>query len=280
LSTRRVDIGATTLKTPNDPCKGAGTPWMLSMNPVFLALVRGKTREWAAAVALTACAIGCGGGRAVAPEASAPSAAPAIAQGASPSGTSGPPTAPPSVPDARPGALLIYTAALSMAVFQVDASLAAVERIGREEGGYLAARQDRSVTIRVPRERFDDAIERVEHLGDVTHRSVKAQDVTDEFVDLEARLKNARAMRDRLNELLARASVKEALDIERELARVTEEIERFEGRLKLLRDQIAFSTITVDFAPVANQVVHDTSLITSIPWLRDLGLPVLLGGHR
>jgi hypothetical protein len=206
-------------------------------------------------------------------------AAPASPAAPSPVAPSGPPTAPPSVADVHPGAMLIYTAELSMAVFQVDVSLAAVEQIGRDAGGYLATRQDKSITIRVPRDRFDDAVGRVEHLGDVTHRSIKAQDVTDEFVDLEARLKNARAMRDRLAELLVRASVKEALDIEREFARVTEDIERMEGRLKLLRDQIGFSTITVDFSPVANQVVHDTSLLSSIPWLQELGLPVLLGGH-
>ena len=69
--------------------------------------------------------------------------------------------------------------------------------------------------------------------------------MTDEFVDIQARLKNAYAIRDRLSELLSRAPVKEALDIEKELGRVTEEIERMEGKLKLLRDQIAFSTITV-----------------------------------
>ena len=55
----------------------------------------------------------------------------------------------------------------------------------------------------------------------MTHRDIKAQDVTDEFVDLQARLKNAYAIRDRLTELLSKAAVKEALEIEKELGRVT-----------------------------------------------------------
>lgn len=183
------------------------------------------------------------------------------------------------VSDAHSAAMLVYTANLGMAVYQVEPGLDGVERIAREVGGYLSSRQDASVTIRVPRERFDDAVGRIEKLGDVTHRDIKAQDVTDEYVDLAARLKNAYAVRDRLNDLLTRAAVKEAIDIEKELARVTEDIERMEGRLKLLRDQIAFSTITVTFQPLAAQTVHDSSLLAPFPWLQELGLGALLNVH-
>jgi hypothetical protein len=188
-----------------------------------------------------------------------------------------PPSAPASVADVpHSAAMLIYTAALALAVFQVNEAMDAVERIGRDTGGYLASRGDNAITIRVPRDRFDDAIGRVERLGDVVHRDIKAQDVTDQYVDLQARLKNAYAMREQLLELLRRASVKEALEIETALGRVTEQIEVMEGKLKLLRDQIAFSTITVQFAPVAQQDVHDTSLLAPFPWLQDLGLQRLL----
>lgn len=182
--------------------------------------------------------------------------------------------------DAHSAAMLIYTATLAMAVYQVEPGLDAVEKVARDEGGYLSSRQDNAVTIRVPRDKFDDALSRIEKLGDVTHRDIKAQDVTDEYVDLSARLKNAYAMRDKLNELLSRAAVKEALDIEKELGRVTEEIERMEGKLKLLRDQIAFSTITVSFTPLATQQVKDSSLLAPFPWLQDLGLQSLLNVHQ
>jgi hypothetical protein len=172
--------------------------------------------------------------------------------------------------------MLIYTASLALAVFQVNEAMDAVERIGRDTGGYLASRGDNAIVIRVPRDRFDDAIGRVERLGDVVHRDIKAEDVTDQYVDLQARLKNAHAMRDQLLELLRRANVKEAIEIETELGKVTEQIEVMEGKLKLLRDQIAFSTITVQFAPVAAQDVHDSSLLAPFPWLQDLGLQRLL----
>jgi len=184
------------------------------------------------------------------------------------------------VPDSpHSAAMLVYTANLGMAVYQVEPGLDGVERIAREVGGYLSSRQDASTTIRVPRDRFDEAVARIEKLGDVTHRDIKAQDVTDEFVDLAARLKNAYVIRDRLNDLLSRAAVKEALEIEKELGRVTEDIERMEGRMKLLRDQIAFSTITVTFQALAAQTVHDSSLLAPFPWLQELGLGALLNVH-
>ncbi len=185
-----------------------------------------------------------------------------------------------TVPDSpHSAAMLVYTANLTMAVYQVGPGLDGVERVARDVGGYLSSRQDESVVVRVPRDRFQDVMARIEKLGDVTHRDIKAEDVTDEFVDIQARLKNAYSMRDRLSDLLSKAPAKEALDIEKELGRVTEEIERMEGRLKLLRDQIAFSTITVTFTPLAPQTVHDSSLLAPFPWLQELGLGSLLNVH-
>jgi hypothetical protein len=99
-------------------------------------------------------------------------------------------------------------------------------------------------------------------------------------VDLQARLKNAYAIRDKLTELLSKAAVKDAIEIEKELGRVTEEIERMEGKMKLLRDQIAFSTVTVNFTPIAPEQVHDSSLLTPFPWLQQLGLQSLLSVHQ
>jgi hypothetical protein len=172
--------------------------------------------------------------------------------------------------------MLIYTASFAMGVFQVTESMDAVERIAHAVGGYLGVRDDDVIVIRVPRDRFEEAVTGVEKLGNILHRDIKAEDVTDQVVDLEARLKNAYVMRDRLTELLGKATVTEALSIEKELGRVTEQIELMEGKLKLIRDQLAFSTISVQFAPISKEEVHDTSLLTPFPWLRGLGLQPLL----
>jgi hypothetical protein len=202
-------------------------------------------------------------------------------------GNTGTPSLPPSAAAiAAPGphdtTKIIRTADLTLAVVHVDRGLASVDAIAREVGGYLSLRTDQQVTIRVPRERFDEAMRRIEQLGDVLHRSVTAEDVTDEYVDLDMRLRNALVVRARLEKLLETAAVRDAVEIEKELARVTEEIERIEGKLKLLGDRIAYSSITISFEPSPPQQIRNRALLP-FPWMNDVGLSPLLalpGGRK
>ncbi|AUX29508.1 MULTISPECIES: DUF4349 domain-containing protein [Sorangium] len=178
---------------------------------------------------------------------------------------------------AAPAPLLVYTAQVAMAVFEVGASLGKVEELARDLGGFLARRDDRAITIRVPAARFDEALRRLEGLGDVLQRNVVAEDVTEEFLDLGVRIRNARAVRDRLEKLLERAAkVEESIQLERELARVTSELERLEGRLKFLRDRVAFSTLTVSFQPRSTETITPSGPRLPIDWLNELGLSRLL----
>lgn len=210
--------------------------------------------------------------------AAAPGGAAAPAGAGTPSGgAAGAPAGPSFAAQAPHGAdLIVYTARVTMAVHQVEPGLDAVERVAREVGGYLAQRTDAEITIRVPRARFDEALRRVQQSGDVVHRDVSAEDVTDQYVEIETRLRNARAIRDRLEQLLARASVKEAVEIEKELGRVTGDIEAMEGKLKVLKDKIAYSTITAAFEARGAGAVRDVPQRLPFPWLSDLGLPRLL----
>jgi hypothetical protein len=171
--------------------------------------------------------------------------------------------------------MLAYSADLTLAVFQVASGMTSVEAIATDVGGYLWQRTDAQVTVRVPRPRFEEAMRRIEMLGDVLHRNVAAEDVTDEFVDLALRLKNALATRDRLLALMKDASVKDALEIERELTKVTETIETIEGRLKLLRDRVGFSTLAVYFQASSPLPVRTIALLP-FPWLDIMGLSPLL----
>lgn len=195
--------------------------------------------------------------------------------GAAPGEGSPSPTLPQDSAQEEKRQLIIYTARITMAVYQVDQGLATVEKIARDNGGYLAYKRDREITVRVPRARFEAALAAVDKIGDVLHREIQAQDVTDEYVDTEIRIKNARAMQARLRQLLERAAVKEALEIEKELARVTQELELLEGKLKLLKDRIAYSTITVVFEP-RGATLQATRIRLPFPWLSRLGLPNLL----
>lgn len=172
--------------------------------------------------------------------------------------------------------ILIYTANFQMAVFDVQPSLIEAERITREVGGFVTRRSDRQIIIRVPAARFQETIGRIEKIGEVTQRDVVAQDVTEEYLDTEIRLRNARAMRDRLEQLLAKAhTVQDSLMIERELNRVAAEIERMEGRLKYLRDRAAFSTITISFDS-QKLIKPPPTVHLPFPWLTRPNLSRLL----
>ncbi|MBI3205569.1 MAG: DUF4349 domain-containing protein [Myxococcales bacterium] len=174
------------------------------------------------------------------------------------------------------GPLLIYKAQLYLAVFEAKKSIDAVEKLAKENGGYLVSREDSRITIRVPAGKFDGALDQIAKMGDLLHRNVNVQDVTAEYTDLSIRMRNLEVMRERLEELLKKAAkVEEALAVERELERVAGELERIKGRLKLLRELVTFSTITVEFQP--RPVDHvDSKVHLPFPWLDRLGLGELL----
>lgn len=173
--------------------------------------------------------------------------------------------------------MLIYTANVQMAVYEVRNSLGEVEGLARSLGGFLAKRNDNSITIRVPAAKFEDALRRIEKLGDMINRDVTVDDVTEEFNDVDIRLKNARAVRDRLEQLLSKAAkVEESIQIERELERVALLIERLEGRMKFLKDRAAYSTITVTFQPRSAAELGKRPFNLPVPWLYEMGLGRLL----
>ncbi|MGQ4555175.1 DUF4349 domain-containing protein [Halobellus sp. GM3] len=131
---------------------------------------------------------------------------------------------------------------------------ATVERYG----GYVSdSRQDRrqignetwirgELVLRVPSEDFNALVNDTRALGEVQSVEVNSRDVTDQLVDIEARLDNLRAERDRLRELYQQAnSTQDVLAVQRELSDVQGEIERLEARQQSLENQVAYSTLTV-----------------------------------
>ena len=176
----------------------------------------------------------------------------------------------------KPAPLLIYRATLTMAVFETKKVMDAIEALAKGIGGYLVARDDLSITVRVPASKFDGALNDIAKQGDELHRQVEVSDVTAEFNDLSIELKNAEVVRERLVVLLERAQkVEEALAVEAELARLTDKIERIKGKLKLLRELVAFSTVTVRFEARPVERV-DSNVQLPFPWLKQLGLVELL----
>lgn len=180
--------------------------------------------------------------RAIAPAPSAP-AAPRLPTQAAPR-------------DSADVSTIIRSGSASLEVDSLEVAIAAVERVARSLGGWvgnssLSAGSERvrsaTLELKIPAPRYDDALRGLDPVGRVESVSSTAEDVGEEFVDLSARIANARRLEERLVTLLATRTGKleDALAVERELARVREEIERQEGRLRYLRARTATSTLVV-----------------------------------
>ena len=163
--------------------------------------------------------------------------------------------------------MIIRTGQAYIEVDSLELGVAQVQRLARIVGGYIANSsiqsgegQQRSATleIKVASSRYDQALNGLTGIGKLLSSTTNAQDVGEEFVDVTARVANARRLEERLLTLLATRTGKldDVLAVERELARVREEIERYDGRLRFLRSKIAVSTLTVTVAergPVVGQ---------------------------
>jgi hypothetical protein len=153
--------------------------------------------------------------------------------------------------------LIVRTGQASIEVDSLEASMANLRRLVLRVGGFVAdasvqsgRNQLRSATLqlKVPAARFDDLTEGLSPLGKVQFVNVAAQDVSEEFVDLTARVVNGHRLEERLVELLRTRTGKlqDVLQVERELAREREEIERMEGRLRFLKTRAQLSTLSVN----------------------------------
>ncbi len=163
--------------------------------------------------------------------------------------------------------MIIRTGNAYIEVDSLESAIAAVRRLAESAGGYIANSAIQSgqgqlrqatLEIKIPSTRYDQAIGGLAAIGKLVNSSTSAQDVGEEFVDVSARVSNARRMEERLVNLLATRTGKleDVLAVERELARVREEIERYEGRLRYLRTQVAMSTLSVTVSepgPVVGQ---------------------------
>lgn len=121
--------------------------------------------------------------------------------------------------------------------------------IQSDNSGKSYNRVFRNITVRIPTEHFQAFVDGVsEGVPFFDQKDISRQDVTEEFVDLTARLKAKRELENRYLELLKQAkNVKEMLEIERELANIREEIEAKQGRLNYLQDRVSTSTIHIEF---------------------------------
>lgn len=179
----------------------------------------------------------------------------------------------------QPGSrIVIYSAAYRLVVADVPGTLRSIRESAERLGGYLQEISSNAITVRVPAARFNDAVAAVEQSGEVVDRQVKAQDVTEEMRDLRIRLDNAEKLRERLLKLLDKAEkVEDAVKIEAELARVSEQIDATKGKIRALESQVAMSTLRVELNSPVPQNLRGTGPRLPFEWVNDLGDGLVAG---
>lgn len=156
---------------------------------------------------------------------------------------------------------IIKSAVLSIEVGKgtFDDSMVKITKIAESSGGYVSSTESYSnaegkitsgrILIRIPSEKFDISINEIKKIGELKSINISGQDVTQEYVDLESRLKNYEAQEKVLIDLMNKStSVKDSIEVQKELSNVQGEIEVIKGRMNYLNNMVSFSTIEITIA--------------------------------
>lgn len=168
---------------------------------------------------------------------------------------------------------VIYQASLDVSVADLNSSIVALSQKAAALGGYIAnSYRDNSrekpsarISFRIPQARYQEFLQYAREQGEPGQEKVDSTDVTEEYLDLEARLANRRVHEERLLELFTQSgSIEELLAVERELARVREDIEIIEGRLRYLTDRVSMATVEIQLIQKPGE--------TEVPGLKPVGI--------
>ena len=151
---------------------------------------------------------------------------------------------------------IIYQATLALVVDDFSSLESEIPKLIESHSAYLAsanlarnrgAQRSGKWTVRVPVEQYEAFLDQVTALGIPERREQTSQDVTMEYIDLEARIAAKKKLETRILKLLDDRSgkIKDVIDVERELSRVRSDIEQMEGRIRYLAKQSSLTTVTI-----------------------------------
>jgi hypothetical protein len=213
-------------------------------------------------IAILAAAAACGASQAA--SSAGAGHAPLAAQAPTKSGTNVPgstdfaPNQSATVPVQGPQVIRQAQLTVSVTSGSFDTKLADVRALVEREQGFIAGTDAQSssqtddrirsgvVTFMVPADKFDATIDELSKLGKVQNEHLTGQDVSAQYVDLQARLANEEAQRNAMIALLAKAqTVNEIIAVQNQLGQITGQIEQLKGQIQYIDHNVAFSTITV-----------------------------------
>ena len=151
---------------------------------------------------------------------------------------------------------LIRNATVELEIVSFDDAVQKITAFAKEEHGYVATTDSQKqangklrgqVVVKVLPENLDRFLQKIRGLGELKNQTLGTEDVTKAYFDTDARLKNARVMEQRLIEMLKTKTgkVSDLLQVEKELGRVREDIEKMQGELKYWDSQVQFATVTI-----------------------------------
>ncbi len=151
---------------------------------------------------------------------------------------------------------LIRNATVELEIVSFDDAVQKITAFAKEERGYVATTDSQKqangklrgqVVVKVLPENLDRFLQKIRGLGELKNQTLGTEDVTKAYFDTDARLKNARVMEQRLVDMMKTKTgkVSDLLQVEKELGRVREEIEKMQGELKYWDSQVQFATVTI-----------------------------------
>jgi anti-sigma factor RsiW len=166
---------------------------------------------------------------------------------------------PQETPPALSNRKLVRNATVELEIASFDDAVQKITAFANEDHGYVATTDSETqangklrgqVTVKVLPENLDRFLQKIRSLGELKNQTLGTEDVTKAYFDTDARLKNAQVMEQRLIEMLKTKTgkVSDLLQVEKELGRVREEIEKMQGELKYWDSQVQFATVTVSLA--------------------------------
>jgi len=180
------------------------------------------------------------------------------------------PDAPNDGPDV--GRHIIYTATMQVSVFNLKDAMERAEALPSKYGGYVQNMSGSYFVMRIPSGKLRTAMEEITGLGVVDARTLDAQDVTEEFLDIQTRITVLENTQKQMMELLTKArTVEEALHVRQSLDAITMELEVLKGRLRRLESLTEFSTLTLNLVERGPHTATPSSN-DPFPWVDELGV--------
>lgn len=174
--------------------------------------------------------------------------------------------------EADAGRHIVYIATMHVSVFNLADAMEAAEALPEKYGGYIASMTEGSFVLRIPSKNLRKLMSEVGEMGVVEHRSLQAQDVTDEYYDIEARITALEKTHAQLLDLLGKArTVQEALEVRRSLDQIAMELEVLKGRMRKLENLISYSTLTLGLVE-RGPFTPTPSSNDPFPWVDALGV--------